>query len=386
MGYLFKISLIILKQILFTEIVCNYKCLLLFILVLGSSIELSAQEMDHKYTYSISGNVFKGFIYRHTVNIGHLITEHPTGFEVSAFKSTYGNRDWQSLYNYPDIGLSLIMIDYHNQSLGKTIASLIYNDLYLTSHNKSNHLKLRIGGGLGYHTNPYDPVENPRNSVVSTSISYALQMRLEYGIAIKEWKILSALTLNHYSNAAMRQPNMGINIPTFSLGLSRNLSNYKLNYTQPADAEILNKGINFNFNVGAGITSVPMFKDTKFLSLTFTGYADKRISKRSIVNAGLDLFVNYGLREQIKYDENTDDPPPDFKRVGILAGHEFYMDRVGILIQLGLYVYNPYGSDKAIYQRYGIKYYISKKIYTALYLKSHAAVAEVAEYTIGVRL
>jgi hypothetical protein len=347
---------------------------------------LYSQEKDHKYTYSVSVNVFKGFIYQHTQSIGHLISEHPTGFEVSAFKSTYGNRDWQSLYNYPDIGLSLVMINYHNPTLGRSIASLIYNDLYLTPHTRSNHLKLRIGGGLAYHTNPYDELQNPRNNVVSSAISGALQMRFEYGIALKDWKIISALTLNHFSNAAIRVPNMGINVPTFSLGVSRNVSSHSLNYVSPANPDNFSRDIHFNFNIGTGMTSIEMFKDTKFLFLAFTAYGDKRVSRRSIVNAGLDLFMNYGLRENIKYDETTDDPRLDFKRIGVMAGHEFYMDRVGILIQMGIYIYNPYKIGKSAYQRYGIKYYISETFYSALYLKTHAATAEVAELTFGIRL
>ena len=109
---------------------CNYKCLIVLILVLGASIDLHSQEKEPKYTYSVGATAFKGFIYQHTQSIGHLITEHPTGFEISAYKSTYGNRSWQSLYNYPDVGLSLMMVNYHNPELGKSVAALIYNDLY----------------------------------------------------------------------------------------------------------------------------------------------------------------------------------------------------------------------------------------------------------------
>ena len=364
---------------------CNYKRLLALILTIGIPFILYSQENENKYTYSAGGNIFKGFIYRHTKSIGHLITEHPTGFELYAYKSTYGDREWQSLYNYPDIGVSLVMVNYHNPELGKSIATLIYNDIYLTSHSKSNHLKLKIGGGLAYHTKHYDEYTNPRNNILSTDFTYALQMRLEYGVALNKWKLTSALTLNHFSNGSIKKPNKGVNVPSVSLGISRQISDYKLEYQNP-DPVPFDRNIHANINLATGFTSTDIARDKIFMSYNLSFYIDKRISRRSIVNAGVDFFANYAVKEFIKYDFKIDGPVPDFKRIGLVAGHEFFMGRTAVLIQMGYYVYRPYKYDSLLYQRYGLKYFISDRYFTSIYLKAHNGNAEMAEWALGIRL
>lgn len=364
----------------------NYKSLLVLILAISLTFNLYAQENQHKYTYSIGGSLFKGFIYRHTYKIAHLINDHPTGFEIYAYKNTYGNREWQGLYNYPDIGLSLIYVNYHNEVLGKSFASLIYNDFYLSSHSKSNHVKLRIGGGLAYHSEHFDEVDNPKNNIISTDLTFALQMRLEYGFSIEKWKINPALTLTHFSNAAVKVPNMGMNVISLNLGISRKIGNYNLDYVEPPEPYEWDKKIHFNFTLSSGITSSIIEREKKFMSLNFSAYVDKRISRRSIINTGIDLFMNYAIREKISYDLNIDGELPDFKRIGIVAGHEFFMGRTAILMQFGYYIYKPYYVDIAIYQRYGLKYHINDNMFASLYLKSHNANAEMAELGLGLRL
>ena len=347
--------------------------------------ESLSQENNIKYNYSVGGNLFKGFIYRHTQNIGHLITDHPTGFEIYTYKSTYGSREWQALYNYPDVGISLIMVDYHNPQLGKSYSALIYNDIYLRPHSRSNYLKWKVGGGLAYHSNHYDEVKNPKNNILSTDFTFTLQTRLEYGLAIHNWRITSAVTLTHFSNAAVKKPNKGVNVPSFNLGISRQISNYSIKYKPIDKFFTFDRGVHFNLSTAAGFTSTEVLRNKKFVSLNFSAHLDKRISRRSVINSGLDLFINYALKEHIKYDNNIDEPTPDFKRIGLVAGHELYMGRTAILIQMGYYIYRPYELDSLLYQRYGLKYFISDNYFASIYLKAHNGNAEMAELTLGIR-
>jgi len=366
--------------------VCNNKGLTALFLMILVSITLYGQDNDSRYTYAIGGSVFKGFIYRHTSKIAHLITDHPGGFEIYAQKNTYGNREWQSMYNYPDIGISLVYIDYNNDQLGKSIGALLYNDFYLTSHRNKNYLKWKIGGGLGYHSNHYDIDENPKNNILSTDFSYSLQTRLEYGFNIKEWTITSAISLTHFSNAAIKKPNKGVNVISLNLGALRNTSNYTLERI-PLDPNFqFDRKVHFNMHIAGGFTSTILVKDKKFLSMNVSMYMDKRVSRRSILNGGLDFFANYAFKEQIRYDQNLDGPPPDFKRIGIMAGYELYMGRTAILIQMGYYIYSPYEFDSRVYQRYGFKYHITDHLFASIYLKALWANAEMAEWAIGFRI
>jgi hypothetical protein len=77
---------------------------------------------------------------------------------------------------------------------------------------------------------------------------------------------------------------------------------------------------------------------------------------------------------------------PDFKRVGITLGHELFISRVSMLVQMGVYVYKPYQEvDKRIYQRYGLKYAINSYLFAAVALKTHYGTADFMEWTLGVK-
>jgi hypothetical protein len=154
----------------------------------------------------------------------------------------------------------------------------------------------------------------------------------------------------------------------------------------PLNADyIFDTDVHFNVHLAAGLASTILVKDKNYLSLGISMYMDKRISRRSILNAGIDLFANYAFKEQISYDVNIEGPLPDFKRVGLMAGHELYMGKTSILIQMGYYVYSPYADDSNIYQRYGLKYRLHEHLFAGIYLKAVFANAEMAEWAIGYR-
>ena len=64
---------------------------------------LFSQEEDPNI-FTIDANFFYGTILEHNPDMSHLITDHPTGLILSYNKKTYGFKDWESRYNYPDWG------------------------------------------------------------------------------------------------------------------------------------------------------------------------------------------------------------------------------------------------------------------------------------------
>ena len=88
----------------------RYLALLLFYfgLVFGQNIPNS---------FAIDANYFTGNILKHAPDLGPLITGHPEGFLVSFSKKTYGNEEWERVYNYPDFGVYLLYQDFKNQYL-----------------------------------------------------------------------------------------------------------------------------------------------------------------------------------------------------------------------------------------------------------------------------
>jgi len=103
------------------------------------------------------------------------------------------------------------------------------------------------------------------------------------------------------------------------------------------------------------------------------------------------VFFSNFLKELIRFqatsfpemDVNLDD---DYKRVGVFLGHELFINRMSVITQLGYYVYYPFDFEGKVYNRVGLKRYFGEKVFGAITLKSHGAVAEAVEFGIGIRL
>jgi len=209
-------------------------------------------------------------------------------------------------------------------------------------------------------------------------------------------KIFKRLGLNtgisvvHYSNANVRAPNTSTNTFAFNLGLVYSLSEdqpeyikrEKVKITEPyAYNLVFRTGINESDNIGAG----------QFPFYIFSGYVDKRLSRRSAIQVGADAFFSNFLKELIRYQsisfpENNIAADTDFKRVGLFLGHELFINKLSIETQIGYYVYYPYDFEGRVYNRFALKRYFGDTVFGAISLKSHGAAAEAVEFGIGIRL
>lgn len=368
----------------------NILCTIILFLLLSSKC-LFAQNTEPAYNYTLGTNLFYGFIYMHSPEIGHLITSHPKGFELYINKHTYGHKSWESLFNYPDIGFSLGYYDYGNPVLGKTFSGISYFDFYLNRTRPSQHnFRLRIGAGLGYNTHPYDASTNNKNNVLSTSFTFAMQTRLTYEFTSRNnWKFSVAPNITHYSNGAVRKPNKGINLVLLQFGIGKRIGVQDISYPHiPSGVQSeTDKSFQYNFAFYTGLKANKVGGGA-FPFFTLNNYIDKRLNGKSAINGGIDFFYSLALKEAIENDDTfANENAPDFKRIGLTLGHELFISRISILVQLGYYIYRPYKAVDPVYQRYGLKFYTNNnKLFFALNLKTHGAVAEMAEFGIGTRL
>ena len=349
----------------------------------------SAQTPDDlpKNTYTVGANIFKGIALQHDNSLAYLAGTYPGGLEISIDKNNYGNQPWQQLYNYPDVGLSLTYFDMNNEEvLGKVVAAIIYLRIHLRRSEKSE-LFFRLGTGVGYSTNPYDPEDNTTNTVISSTLTQSMQGRLGYNHWLgNRFKLTSALTLTHFSNGAIKKPNKGINIPSLNFGMAYALFKETPEYFTHDLSAIDKKPIHFNLLFAGGVKERDQIGDKKYAFYALSFFADKQISRRSRLNLGLEGFMDFSARQDVREGKQLDPgEEPDYKRAGIALGHDLLLGKVALLIQFGVYIYRPYKSDKPIYQKYGLKYFFSEKYFASMLLKVHYGKADAMEWGIGVR-
>lgn len=352
------------------------------------SVPLGAQEKIHKQDfYEITYGY--GTLLRHNANISHLVRAHPEIVTLSFNRRTFGEKLWQRKFNYPDWGFSFQYLDFSNVDLGKNYSALAFYNFYFLKRK----LRLQFAQGISYNSNPFDLENNPKNIAYGNHLLSATTFTLQYskpGI-IKDFGLHFGLGLVHQSNGSLKAPNTGTNVFTMSVGMSYDPSKTdEVAYIQKEDEKVT-EPVRGNFIVRGGINSGDYLRLGQHPFLVLSAYADKRLSYISTIQLGAEIFFSEYLREEIKYvsvafpNENID-PDTDYKRFGLFAGHEFRIGNLGIVTQLGYYIYYPYENDSRMYSRLGGKYYFNKNWFGTLSIKSHGANAEAIEFGFGVRI
>lgn len=347
-----------------------------------------AQNVKEK-NYFVEANYFYGNILPHNNTIKHLITTHPEGVFLSLNRKTYGNADWQSEYNFPDYGLSFQYQGNKNETLGDLYGLYGHYNFYFLKRN----LQFRIGQGIAYSTNPYDKEHNFRNFAYSTRLMPSTYFMLNYQKQ-KIWKGLgfqAGLVLVHHSNANIKAPNTSTNTMAFTVGLNYNFNEQEPDYITKKDTTRFSEPLRYNVVFRSGVNESDVIGSGQYPFYVLSGHVDKRISKKSALQFGGDFFWSLYLKEYIRYMaiayyEKNSDPNVDYKRAGVFIGHELFINKISLETQLGCYVYNPAKINGTLYQRVGLKYYITDQVFGAFSLKTHAAKAEALEFGLGIRL
>lgn len=362
---------------------------LFYFAILIIPLSILAQE-GPEGSYTVDANYFYGNIIPHRKSIQHLITDHPEGVVVSFNKRTFGNRAWQQAYNFPDYGFSFHYQDMKNQTLGSMFGLYGHYNFYFFKR----QLVFRLGQGVAYNTNPYDRETNFRNYAYGVHFMPSTYFMLNY-TKPNLWKGLglqAGLTFIHHSNASIKSPNTSTNTIAANIGFNYSIiKNNTDTYTVKQDDSVYRQPVHYNVAVRGGVNQSDVIGAKQYLYFSLAFYADKRISRKSGLQAGAEIFWPKYLKEDIRYrsiayPEVPLDANTDYKKVGIFGGYELYINKISLEGHIGYYVYSPYNSTGRLYQRVGIKYYISSDLYGSIGLKTHGAKAEVLEFGIGIRL
>ena len=349
---------------------------------------VSSQEDPDIFT--IDANLFYGTILEHNPDIAHLITDHPTGFILSYNKKTFGFKEWESRYNYPDWGFSYVYQDLKNDYLGKNHSLYAHYNFYFLKRS----LMVRIGQGIAYASSSYDKEDNYINNAYGSDLLSTTYVMVNYKKEnlFKGFGLQAGISLIHYSNANFKAPNSSTNTLAFNIG-----ANYLLDYDeQPkyialTEDKKFTEKIKYNIAFRSGINESDVIDTGQFPFYIVSAYADKRLNRKSAIQVGTDVFFSEFLKELIYYysvafPEFDISGTEDWKRVGVFVGHELFINKMSLETQLGYYIYYPYDFEGRVYNRIGLKRYFGDKIFGAITLKSHGAKAEAVEFGIGVRL
>ncbi|MCF4101997.1 acyloxyacyl hydrolase [Gillisia sp. M10.2A] len=366
------------------------KKITLWLLLVSCSVAFSQNEVK-KY-FSLEANYFYGTIVEHNPDIAHLITGHPTGFILGINRKTYGLEAWERRYNYPDFGYSFSYQNMKNQYLGENYALYAHFNFYFLKRN----LMFRIGQGIAYATQPYDPETNYINNAYGSRLLSSTYLMANYQKQniYKGLGVQGGVSLIHYSNADFKSPNNSTNTFTFNLGVNYLLEHENIPQYIPKDPaeKRYTEPIHYNFVLRSGVNTTGVIGSKQYPFLTISTYADKVINKKSTLQAGAEVFFSKALEEFIYYQsvafpQGKTEGDEDAKRVGVFVGHKLTFNKMSLITQLGYYAYYPYDNYvERVYNRLGLERKISEHLWASVTVRSHAANAEAVEFSLGYRL
>ncbi len=349
------------------------------LLLLGVNVALSAQEHSDTAKAPILLEIrgHYGKIAPHHTEM-RPYTEKPFGiYEISLLKNTIGLREWEQVNRYPSYGLSFLYANLNHPVLGSLYSLYPFLDFPIKRWGEFNKISFRMGLGLAYLTNPFDKVKNLENFIYGTHLNalFRVEFRGEFKIA-PYTNFFSTLSFTHSSNGVIKEPNLGMNIPSVSAGLSFNLNKskgkliskplpkkYKYPYKLVCDIYVATKQV-----------SIPNSPDF------FTGNLSFNLIKQYRPNlswgAGLDFDWDDSDIERLIRRGLYEEPAFLYTKVGIKAIHQLHLSKLVMGGQFGGYILRKDKIGKPCYIILTLGYDITDWLYLGITLKTHRAFAD----------
>lgn len=261
------------------------------------------------------------------------------GFIAIGKNNTASEKEWLYRLGYPKTGIILGYGDYGNsRKIGQSFSAMPFIDFQLTKK-----ITTQAALGVGYFNTKFDPLTNPNNRAISTSITWSFRSMVYYNISqtsLMQWK--AGLGYYHQSNGHTRLPNQGLN--TFTASIATTIPYRKKDTTVPVRKFERSTYYQFSIRYGQGINAFSeIFNDRKDVNTLHVslGKVINNTFKFEIgayyrfyehyydyINAGQDLIETH-------YPELQEHPFYNASTYGIAFGAEVLMNHIGFDIQIG---------------------------------------------------
>jgi hypothetical protein len=362
----------------------NFFVFLLFITVLGFS---QSESVKHN---NIQTDFFFGRPIEHDKILKEAIEGNSFGVLISINTINTKNSNFNKLYKYPERGFSFLYQNFNSSVLGEVYAGYRHY-VYNLTNKPTNQLKLINGFGLGYATKIYDPVTNPKNHAIGSHLLASAYLKLEFFQLLKKEKISlnTGISLIHFSNISLNNPNLGINTVNLNLSVNYLLEPVKMIPFEGEDSpKELDKNLYFNLVLRGGYNESLIIDSGLFPFYTLTFYASKTLNNYSNITFGTEYFKSEFLKNHIKntnIEEGTNHNENDFSRVGIFIGHELIQNNFSFVSQIGYNIYYPFPYVSRVYERFGLKYKLNEHLFSEITMKINLFRAEALEFGLGYR-
>lgn len=377
--------------------------LVVFLLILLSVCSQMQAQSNYK-NYEIETRMHYGYLYFQSDEYHSALgrySEHAPSYEFSLHRNTYGQHRWEVVHNYPSIGFTFYYSDFgrheHMDELGQVFALYPFINFPII-HDEDHKLGFKLGVGLSYLTNKFDPKENYHNYAIGSHVNAAINLSFEYRQRITDrlhW--VTSFGLTHFSNGSTMTPNMGINIFSGATGFSWYLKKPK----ELIDKRLLPKLYLFEFDGKRHfVTDIQYTLGYKDLSQQYGTHSFYfihdfaanfmfQLSERDRLGVGLEVLKD----NSIKATHPDWDREYYFMKVGFLVSYEMMLDRVSFMFNFGRRIDDFHFTNKTVdkpsplflrfYEKLAVRYYFFGDLYATLAFTTYDIKADFLSFGIG---
>ncbi|MCH2235565.1 MAG: acyloxyacyl hydrolase [Crocinitomicaceae bacterium] len=313
-----------------------------------------AQEKEPR---SISVLTKTGFLIAHRSQMSHLVQGLNYGVELEFAKQRSNFNFYSEGLRWPVQGFSVSYQDFgFREVLGLGIGVMQFTKFNLIQREKIGFLDLKLASGFSIITKDYDAIENPKNNAIGSHLNHLISAQLTWEKHLGHVNFGLGLEINHYSNASMNAPNLGLNTPMLHVKLGYNDAPRQV-YT-PFEGPVIAVLPRFsnNFHVALMTTfkqNLPGLAPSKFLPIVGVQAAYRRyLNLKWDLEGTVDVIYNQANR--VFYEDQSYSFMQTVQ-LGATVGVAYNFYKAQIYIGLGGYLYNQINPAGWIYNRIGYR-------------------------------
>jgi hypothetical protein len=342
----------------------------------------------------LEGRIYYGWTLDHHIEITPFKRHYPA-YEFSIQKATYGKTRWEYMYNYPLIGFAYWYSDLGNtEPLGAAHAVFPYINFPLLGK-KGFNIYFRLGVGLGYLTRKYDRYSNYENLAIGSHVNGNVNLLLEArGSLGKKLVAAGGISLVHFSNGGIKQPNYGLNMPSVSVALAYRISKENPHLKRKLLPELYafefdgKKFVNLDLDLAFAMKDMQSMlgKGNKYLVTAFWGNMLWPVGFKGRIGWGFDISFDGSDEKTLELQGTYPEHDYQLIKTGINAAYELAFSRMSIMMNLGWQLTGLDKRDGYLYEKLALRVGITNNLYTALTLKANYGKADFVALGIGYRI
>lgn len=335
-------------------------------------------------------------VYRYSLNFEHspffdhlFDTKNPDfkgkkygGAHFKIFLNKNDSSPYSMIYRHPHEGIGLHSAIWDRHSFGYLGAIYYFFEIpFIKNYQAKNYFAYSLGGGIGYVHKPEQIFNYSDSRLMSSKLNVYFEAKLVYRYNISNGLDAGLnLGFKHFSNAAFKMPNIGMNFLTFGAEIGYKPTpdyNSKNTYLKPEKYKPHSE-----FFLGAGI-----------------GGRKLKNSGANIIKTVLTAEWLYAVSYKYKiaiggeFGNTYNDIPVDSTKnrgfhssYSAVAGWNWIVNRkVQVPLRMGYYFQNQpeLGEVKRFYEKVGVSYCVTDNLLISCIIKAHRHVADCLLLTVG---